>query len=236
MKKHSPFAVIGTIFTLIGLVLLIVSGIFYSAHTTFIQNAKETTAVIDTIAYDNSSRSDTNHRVLVKYTVDNKEYLSRLNYYTFNMAEGQSVKVYYNIADPSQIKTDNIPIAVMTLGIVGIVFLLVGLSFVMVKGIKSSQKKRLIANGNRIFADFSDIVANTQIMMNGKHPYNIICHWKNPLDGKLYILKSENVWVNPRSIIESREITSFPVYMDVNNPKKYYISLDRIEENTVDLT
>lgn len=64
---------------------------------------------------------------------------------------------------------------------------------------------------------------------------NIICEWNNSLDNKKYIFKSKNIWMNPKNIIEERNIKQFPIYIDKNNKKKYVIDIDSLKEEVVDL-
>ena len=62
---------------------------------------------------------------------------------------------------------------------------------------------------------------------NGRNPYQIICKSDN-LEISEYV--SENIWCNPETIIKERNITSFPVYLDPENPKKYYLSTEEIDK------
>ena len=40
------------------------------------------------------------------------------------------------------------------------------------------------------------------------------------------------IWTNPENIIEERNITQFPVYIDKNNKMKYVIDIDILEDWT----
>ena len=41
--------------------------------------------------------------------------------------------------------------------------------------------------------------------------------------------------MNPKNIIEERNIKQFPIYIDKNNKKKYVIDIDSLKEEVVDL-
>lgn len=43
-------------------------------------------------------------------------------------------------------------------------------------------------------------------------------------------VKSENLWDNLEYIIKEKNITTFPVYIDTTNRKKYHLSLEDIEK------
>ena len=59
---------------------------------------------------------------------------------------------------------------------------------------------------------------------------NSICTRKDNVTGEVRTFKSENLWDNPEYIIKERNITTFPVYIDINNRKKYYLSLEEFEK------
>ena len=48
-------------------------------------------------------------------------------------------------------------------------------------------------------------------------------------NGEERTFKSENIWLNPERIIERNHIDILPVYIDPKNPKRYYVSIEKIE-------
>ncbi len=44
------------------------------------------------------------------------------------------------------------------------------------------------------------------------------------------MFKSRNIWSNPEDIIEEKNIKQFPVYIDKNNKKKYFVDIDILTE------
>ena len=54
--------------------------------------------------------------------------------------------------------------------------------------------------------------------------------------GLVYLFRSNNIWYNPESIIEERQLKQLPVYLDENNYKKYYVGIDELEDMVQDLT
>ena len=59
-----------------------------------------------------------------------------------------------------------------------------------------------------------------------------ICYYQNMIiiNTKDEEVKSENLWDNPEYIIKEKNITTFPVYIDTTNRKKYHLSLEDIEK------
>ena len=88
----------------------------------------------------------------------------------------------------------------------------------------------MLETGDKIYADFKEVTINYSYSVNTRHPYIIICTGKDSVTGEVRTFKSENLWDNPEYIIKERNITTFPVYIDINNRKKYYLSLEEIEK------
>ena len=117
----------------------------------------------------------------------------------------------------------------------GLIFIILGGAGIAVKVRKNKLEKRLKENGETIYADYVETAINTVYSVNGRHPYNIICEWNNPRDGKKYIFKSKNIWINPESIIKERNIKTFLVYVNLENIKQYFVDVDNLTQNVVDL-
>lgn len=112
-------------------------------------NGIETTAVIYNIDKktnykteykdDGSSyqKKEEKCNVYIKYTVDNKEYKTKLNSGDCHYTMGDKVKIYYDREDPSKIESNSLFIILFTLLFTGFVFTLF-----IVKCIKSYSKPK----------------------------------------------------------------------------------------------
>lgn len=98
------------------------------------------------------------------------------------------------------------------------------------------RREVLKQTGTRISADYVETILNRNVHIQYRHPYNIICEWNNPADGKKYIFKSGNIWFNPENIIKESCISKFDVYYDENNIKNYTVDIDCLTKNVVDLS
>lgn len=112
----------------------------------------------------------------------------------------------------------------------GLIFVIIGGTGLFIKFNKRKVEKNLKENGEKILADYIETIINTHYSVNGRHPYNIICEWKNNENGEIYKLKSKNIWNNPEDIIDEKNIKNFTVYMNPNNRKQYIIDLEDITE------
>lgn len=221
------FASIGAIFVIIGLVVF--GNIFNYA------NKIDTIGTITEISSYRSPNHNRNHEVYVLYTVEGKKYESRLNSYSSSFYEGKEINIYYDKDNPNKIGMKSLDLLFLIFPGIGMIFLIIGVTGILVKINKRKLGQRLKENGKLIYANYNETVLNTSYRVNGKCPYNIICEWNNPLDGQKYIFKSKNIWINPEKIIEEKNIKQFPVYIDNNNKKKYTIDIDILTENIVDL-
>ena len=222
------FASIGAIFFIIGLVAL--GNIFNY------ENKVDTVGTITEISsYYSNNKHDKNYEVYVSYIVDGREYNSKLNGYSSSFYKGKEIDIYYDKDDPSKIGKKSLDSLFWIFPGMGLIFLIIGGTGILVKFNKRKSEKNLKETGELIYASYVETVLNTSYRVNGRCPYNIICEWNNPLDNKKYIFKSKNIWRNPEHIIEENNIKQFPVYIDNNNKKKYTIDIDILTNDIVDL-
>lgn len=214
------FAIVGAIFVAVGLILF--GSVFNSA------NKVETTGIITRISLSGSSENES-YKVYVSYVVKGDEYESILNGYSSSFYEGKEVEIYYDKDNPNKIGMKSLDLLILIVPGIGLIFLIIGGTGILLKVSKKKLEKRLKKDGKLIYADYDETIINTSYSINGRHPYKIICEWINPVDNEEYMFKSRNIWINPEDIIEERNIKQFPVYIDKNNKKKYVVDIDILE-------
>lgn len=123
------------------------------------------------------------------------------------------------------------------LGVLAIpaVFFLIGATLLFVRVRKKLIIRDLIRMNYVVKADFEEVVQNTSYKVNKKSPYIIYCKWVDKGANTTYLFKSVNLWYNPKIIIKEKGITTFPVYLNPNNPKQYYVSTEEIEEKMMNI-
>ena len=233
MKENKLENLIWIIFVSIGAIFLIIGLVIFGNISNY-ENKVDTIGTITKISSHESANDDIDYEVYVSYTIEGKEYESKLNSYASNFYEGKEIKIYYDKDNPNEIGMKSLDLIFLIFPLIGLIFLITGAIGILVKINKRKLEKRLKESGELIYADYSETVLNTSYHVNERHPYYIICEWNNPLDNKKYIFKSKNIWINPEKIIKERNIKQFPVYVD-NNKKKYVIDIDILTENIVDL-
>lgn len=216
------------IFIVIGMAMTAGAIIVGLHNKKFFRNAEQTTAVITDIESTRNRRNgvtEYNHTVYVTYEVDGVQYNKvRLGYYNSGMYEGKTIKVYYNKDNPGKIKTKGSSMVIsVILGVVGGVFLLVGIILVIVF---MPRNKKIKQYGNRYEADIINITVNRNVRVNGRHPYIVDCQVADAFTGVTSLYRSKNIYED----INVYGIVKVPVYVDPKNPSKYYVDIDEAIE------
>ncbi|MBQ6992419.1 MAG: hypothetical protein IJN50_05890 [Clostridia bacterium] len=107
--------------------------------------------------------------------------------------------------------------------VLGAILMIIDIFFVS-KGVKSRD---LSNKGEKILAEYQGMERTCLRLMTISGTHVIVC--KGFYQGKEYTFRSEPLSYNPKEIIERKNITNFPVYLDKNDPRKYYMSLDELK-------
>ncbi len=108
----------------------------------------------------------------------------------------------------------------------GGIFLILGIVFLCVVDARSRTRARLLAEGERIDAQITDVRWDFRVTFNGRHPLVIDCQTQNPADGRVYVFHSEGIWFDPTPYMQN--ITALPVYVDPDNYHRYVVDLSGI--------
>ena len=235
MKGNKVENLIWIIFFGIGLIFVII-GMIICVNVFNYKNKVETTGIITEIGSYRDLGGQRENSVYVEYTVDGRVYESALNGYSSNFYEGKEIEIYYDINNPSKIGVKSIDYVFLIFPGIGLIFVVIGGVGIFIRVRKSSLEKKLKTYGQKVYAKIIDVGYNTRYSVNGRHPFNIICQWDNEIDGKKYIFKSGNIWFDPTVDIKERGIESLPVYIDMENKKKYVIDISILTDEVVDLT
>lgn len=216
------FIIIGTIFVSIGIVICL--------NVFNYENKVETVGVITQISSYKDSEDARKYNVYVSYNINGEEYESKLNGYSSSFYEGKEIDIYYDKDNPNEIGAKSLDLLCLIFPAIGMIFVIIGLIGLVIKIKKKKLEKFLRENGEVVYANYIETVLNTKYRVNGRYPYNIVCDWNNPRDGKKYIFKSNNIWVNPENIILERDIKIFPVYINLENAKQYFVDVECLTE------
>lgn len=235
MKENRVENIIWILFASIGL-LFVVIGIFLCKDVLNYENKIETMASITQITSYRGRDGERNHEVYVSYLVDGKRQESRLNSYSSNFYEGKEIEIYYDKDNPNKVGVKSLDLLCLLFPGIGLIFAVIGGTVLVIKWNKKRVDNNLKKTGEVIYANYVETVLNSSYSVNGRHPYYIICEWNNPEDGKKYLFKSQNIWMNPENRIQERNIKTFPVYIHLEKKKQYKVDTDCLIEDVVDLS
>lgn len=225
MKGDKVLKLLWGTFTTIGAIIVIIGFVVFFG----VSNYKNKVDVVGVI-------TDIGSGTTVSYNVNGKEYESRLSGYSSSFHIGDEIEIYYDKDDVSKIGSKSLDLLFLIMPGIGSIFLFIGVIGLAVMSHKKKNEEKLRENGELIYATYSETIINRNVRVNGRCPYNIIVEWNNPEDGKKYLLKSKNIYFNPEMLIEERKIKTFPVYINPNKKKQYFVDVDILKEDVVDLT
>lgn len=213
------FAAYGILFLIIGACVCI---------PRFSYAGKEETAAYITKIQD--------HKTYVSYTVEGETYTSRLNGYSSSFYPGKEIEIYYDREDPERIGARMFDLLFLIFPGIGAVFFLIGGTGMLVLLGRKKRDQNLKETGRRVYGAYQKTAQNLLYTVNRRHPYYIVCQWRDPEDGKTYLFRSGNLWMDPEPLIQARNITVFPVYFDPRNKKRYVVDTEAVTRYAVDDT
>ena len=220
-------SIIKYLFTFLGLAMLV--GSFYINEDTrsFIAQATKTEGTVVQLILSYSDNSRTYHP-LVRFTDTNGkaiEFVSSTGSNPPGYSEGEKVEVLYLPAEPYKARLNSFFSlwgGSIIVGGLGGIFLLIGGGIFLAPKLKSRKNEYLREQGSPIETEFQSVAFNTAVSVNGRNPFQVITQWKNPSTSQIQIFKSDNLWYDPTEHIQNKRIR---VFVDRNNPKKYYVDL-----------
>ena len=112
-------------------------------------------------------------------------------------------------------------------GGIGLLFLIIGLPFLIVAIRRRNTISRLLETGVQAEGIITDVVINLQVTVNGRHPYKVECQVTDPATGEIYLYSSGNV-MKKIDYLVGRSVT---VYYDPDDRKKYYVDIESAERD-----
>lgn len=212
----NPIKFAGVLFTLVGLLFVVIGGGLGVSNFSFFQDAIEAPAVIERIDVWGSMRNR-HYTVHIVYENEHSELVNaRLSSYDSSMYEGKDITVYY-AEDTGEVRVKSSNILVVMFVLLGGVVAVVGISMLVRFGRTQKAFAELKANGRRVTAVITGYTLDYSISVNGRHPFLLICD-----DGKF---ESQATWLEPDTVMGQ----SVSVYLDREGSSSYYVDLSDLE-------
>ena len=87
---------------------------------------------------------------------------------------------------------------------------------------KERRVEWLQLNGRAVEADLTGVRFNTDLIINGKSPWQVTARWRDQESGNVWQFKSENLWQDPSQHLLSKTVS---VVVDPANPAHYWMDL-----------
>ncbi|MCU7845515.1 MAG: DUF3592 domain-containing protein [Candidatus Thiodiazotropha sp. (ex Monitilora ramsayi)] len=230
-------SIIKYLFTIVGGVLLVIAFINFQNTRVFLESAITAegvvtgldTAVSSSGSTTNSSRT---YAPIVNFRAgggENITFISSIYRNPTGHSVGDKVGVLYLPDIPAEARIKSMPDlwgSVFLLSALGIPFFLIGFSIIIFGMMKRRKSKYLQTNGVKVETKLHSIERNGGIEVNGTNPYQILTQWKNPSTSKIHIFKSDNIRLDPSEFVPEKVF----VFIDGNNPKRYYVDISFLPE------
>lgn len=220
-------SIIKYLFTLIGLAMLIGAFFLYKNTSTFLASATRTEGTVIELVRSRSSDS-TVYKPVFNFVDDRGatievESSSGSNPPSYSV--GERVDVFYLPGEPQNAKINSyfsLWGGATIVGGMGGLFLLVGLSILIVPMLKGRKDEYLRQSGTPVSTQFQRVELNRSISVNNRHPFRVVTQWQNPATSEVHVFHSNNLWFDPTEYVGSKNIT---VFIEQDNPKKYLVDL-----------
>jgi Protein of unknown function (DUF3592) len=235
MNRGRLFAIVGGIFGLVGVVLLGVAIVLAVSTASFQASAERTdgtvVALTERTSTSSSGGSSTAWYPTVEYTVDGKRYSfdSPVGAYPPAYAEGDTVAVAYDPADPADAQIDSFwsaYLAPVIVGGLGIVFTPLG-TVLFVAGRRTlRQRDWLLSKGREVWAEIADVGFDFNVRINGRHPYVVRATWTDEQTGRTHLATSDPLRHDPGPGLRGR--AHVRVLYDPADPDRNVVDLDTV--------
>ncbi len=170
----------------------------------------------------------------VSYTYNGRQYETYLSEYSSSMRAGDSIELYVSRDNPENVRTEMLLfLPTFILSVVGTPFLIIGAVFFLIVWRKNRKKKDLLQNGRVVEAVVTGGRINYNMRVNGRNPWKLECKYEDTCTGATYLYSSYNIWKDP--LLYIGQIVK--VYVDRENPRKYYVDVNSLwseqNDNTI---
>lgn len=223
--ERTMLVLLGVFFTLAGFGLVMGGYIHLGRNRALVNLAKSsgsitTAEVSNVIDYSLSHKAkEKKFAIFVRYNVNGREYEGQLGgerrLYEKGLPVGGEITIYYDPGNPELFAYDDTFTgkSMMVVGLIIFLGAIIPLGIFMANSLSS---KRLINSGELVMVEINNITYSGGFV-NGEAGRVIICGW----DGRTF--KSRAVYLDAAAEIKRLGLKQLPVYIDRNNPDKYYM-------------
>ncbi len=226
--------IMGTIFVVVGILLLVGGFLSYRNTRRFMAHSTVARGEVMNLVLQATSDSDVpssdagTYHPVIRFETENREaieFMSNTGSNPPSHRKGDTVTVRYDPNDPYRARVDSfVSLWLLALipGSLGLVFIAAGGIMVGITTRYAGMLKQLEVLGSDITTEFQSVSLDTSVAVNHRNPYRIYSQWHDPAQNKVFTFKSKAIWFNPEKYIQSKEIR---VRIDPNNPRRYVMDV-----------
>lgn len=168
---------------------------------------------------------DQSHYPTVLFNYRGKKIEVHSSYSSSDMTIGEPVTVHFPEGKPEEAGIKSfftLWFLPLFLGIFWMVFGGIGIVGLLKQKNKHDAKNELfvLRKGKKISLPVSEITQDFSYTVNGRSPFIFIAQWLDPASNSVYQFKSDYIWYNPSEYLENKSVD---VYIDPNDPERYYV-------------
>ena len=107
-------------------------------------------------------------------------------------------------------------------GVMGTIFSVVGAGLLLWPKWKARKAAWLRKNGQKVAAQPVEVVVDRSLQVNGRHPYRIVCEWKDPVSGETHLFRSDALWNDPSPELRDQPLT---VWVAPDDPRSHHVDI-----------
>ncbi len=141
---------------------------------------------------------------------------------------GDEIKVFYKTADPDTVRiSDGVKSGKKMVFYISLLLLFNVYSVYQDK--KRNKSENIFrTTGRKAEAQILKTDIDMAVNIQGKNPYSIDCSWVDPITGREYTRTLRYIWQDPKILLAGR--SSIDVYIDRNDPEKYFMDISFLGE------
>ena len=137
---------------------------------------------------------------------------------------GEKKKIFYQADNPDKARISDGVKGGKKVIIFAFLLLLFDLYMIYINRKKEKLSGSFKTTGRKVEAEILKIEIDPDTTFKEKHPYFIECRWVDPMTGRDYYRTIRNIWTDPKPLLAGR--TRIDVYIDRQNPEKYYMDIE----------
>ncbi len=142
---------------------------------------------------------------------------------------GEAVRVLYRPENPEEARLDSFMetwFLPLIFGAIGSVFTSIAGGCLIYSFHKRTRRSSLATSGTRVQARVDGVEHDESTRQGDRIPWRIVAQWQNPVDQKVYVFRSDEIWFDPTPYVHQ----TVDVLVDIDHPHQYVMDIAFLPE------